>query len=163
MNARASDALPAWTASAYFADGSVNCPLDRAWAFLLNYRAWNPHFAGVDVTAIRGNASSEGELVLIKDRVPYVQGEEPPEFFAETVRVIAPRRVVWCVYSKDGDAFRNMVDFSLSRAREGVTFNVSYYEQLRLRAELVPAHRGESQIVYEKLVSAFKEYCEANA
>ena len=56
-----------------------------------------------------------------------------------------------------------MVDFTLSEEREGVTFNVSYYEQLRLNTELLPAHRTESQTVYEKLVDAFKEYCEANA
>jgi hypothetical protein len=155
--------MPDWTASAYFADCRVMCPLEKAWTFLLNYRHWNPHFAGVDVTAIRGNASSEGEIVLIKDRVPYVKGEEPPEFYAETIRVIAPHRIVWCVYSKDRDAFRNIVDFRLSAECDGVTFNVSYYEQLRLSTELLPAHRTESQTVYEKLVGAFREFCEANA
>src|SRR5882672_7461797 len=111
MNALANESRHDWIASAYFADRLVDCALEKAWIALLNYQAWNPHFAGVDITRIRGNPSSEGELVLIKDRIPYVKGEDPPEFYAETVRVIPHTSIVWCVYSKVGDAFRNFVDF----------------------------------------------------
>jgi hypothetical protein len=152
-----------WLASVYFASADVRCPIATAWKILLDYRAWNPHFHGVDVTPIRGTPGTEGELVVIKDAVSYVEGEPPPEFYAETVKVQPPHRVVWCVFSKAGPAFRNFVDFGLTETNDGVKFNVGYYEQVQLTPDKLSAHRAASDEVYAKLVAAFRTYAESSA
>jgi hypothetical protein len=149
-----------WHPSVYFASIDVRCPVARAWSVLLDYQAWNPHFAGVQVTPVSGERSTEGELVMIKDLVPYIPGEDPPEFYAETVKVDAPRRIVWCVFARTGPDFRNFVDFGLTETAVGVRFNVGYYEQVELPPGRLQAHRDESLSVYEKLVAAFRAYAE---
>ena len=150
-----------WVPSAYFASIDVQCPIERAWLILLNYQAWNPHFAGVSVSRVQGTPPGEGEIVLIQDRVPYIEGEPPPEFYAETLALRAPYQVVWCVFSKHGPEFRNFVDFGLTQTSGGVRFEVRYYEQLTISGEKLAAHRSESASVYSNLVAAFKAYAES--
>jgi len=151
-------------ASVYFADIAVHCSLERAWLALLDYQAWNPHFLGSKVTPICGMRGCEGEVVLIKDNSPYVTGEAPPEFYAETIKVLAPRRIVWRVYPTQGRAFCNFVDFGLSETSAAdVRFAVSYYEQLVLPADLLESHRTESETIYRQLALAFKAHCETRS
>ena len=152
-----------WVPSVYSASIDVHCPIERAWPILLDYQTWNPHFAGVEVTRVPGTPDGEGEIVLIKDRVPYVEGEPPPEFYAQTVIVREPCQIVWCVFSKHGPEFRNFVDFSLNRTPGGVKFELRYYEELNISVQKLAAHRSESESVYANLVAAFKAYAESAA
>jgi hypothetical protein len=150
-----------WVPSAYYDSIDVHCPIERAWPILLDYQAWNPDFAGVEVTRVPGTPSGEGEIVLIKDRVPYIQGEPPPEFYAQTVTIREPSQVVWCVFSKEGPEFRNFIDLALTRTSGGVKFEVRYYEQVCIPSQKLAAHRSESKTVYANLVAAFKAYAES--
>jgi hypothetical protein len=163
MNTPPDPAARDWLPSVYFASIDVMCSMKKAWEILLDYQAWNPHFAGVVVTPVRGERHTESEIVKIRDVVPYVEGEPPPEFFAETVRVIPSHRIVWCVFSTQEPLFRNFVDFGLVETPTGVRFDVGYYEQVQLTSDKLPAHRAESDGVYEKLVTAFKSYAESHS
>jgi hypothetical protein len=152
-----------WTSTVYRARSHVTCPLEKAWTILLNYPEWNPHFAGAKITAIRGNPGAEGECVLIRDNVPYVPDEDPPEFYAETIAVRGPHNIVWRVFPKIGNTFLNIVDFSLSAGDSGVDFSLAYYEQLAIAPHLLSEHRHTSTSAYEQTVKAFKTFCESHA
>src|SRR5262245_58205337 len=103
----------------YYAESLVNCTLRKAWKIMLDYQSWNPTFAEAEVIPVRGEPSTEGELVLIRKSLTDVKGEPLPQFYAETVKVVPDRRIVWYVYPKEGDAFRNFVDFGLTEVAAG--------------------------------------------
>jgi hypothetical protein len=151
-----------WTPTVYRAQSHVACPLDKAWAILLNYREWNPDFAGVQITALRGTPGAEGELVLIRDNAPYVAGEDPPEFYAETIAVRRPQYIVWRVFPKIGKAFLNLVEFRLSECSAGVEFSLAYYEQVAIAPHSVEQHRRTWATSYEQMASTFKSFCESH-
>jgi hypothetical protein len=167
-NAEQSLATLDWTPSIYFAESWVQCPLDFAWEVLLDYEAWNPTFVGAQVQPVKGERRKVGEIVLIKKQLTYANGEPLPEFYAETVAVIAPRRIIWYVHPAAGHSFRNFVDFGLSEVDRGVRFNINYYAQSARYGELTEQQRQALQ--QERLQSvqslqhtadAFKQYCEA--
>jgi hypothetical protein len=153
---------PSWVASVYYAESVVNCSLEKAWTVLINYRAWNPTFADAEVALVHGQRSTEGEVVLIKKSLKDAAGEPSPEFYAETVKVVNQRRIVWYVYPRKGQAFRNFVDFGLTAASSGVKFNIQYYAQEQLPQELLIKNRKEYQAGLDHLAIAFKSYCESN-
>jgi hypothetical protein len=153
---------PGWVPSVYYAQSVVRCPLTKAWETLLDYEAWNPTFVGAHVVPVRGEPRTEGELVLIRKSLTDVKGE-PLEFYAETVKVSPQRHIVWYVYPKEGQAFRNFVEFGLAEAFSGVQFDIRYYAQNRLPAQLLIQERNATAAILRDSALAFKRYCEAHA
>jgi hypothetical protein len=149
-----------WIASVYYAEVQIALSLKNAWEKLVDYKAWNPEFVDADVTLVRGVAGAEGETVLIRKPV-YMDGALLPEFYAETVKLIPLRQIVWYVYPKDCALFRNFVDFGLTETPPGVRFNIRYYEQMKIADDLLPKHRQDCEADHQGLARAFKSYCEA--
>jgi hypothetical protein len=139
----------------------VNTGLRGVWTALLQYEVWNPTFADATVVPITGGYRSEGEIVLIKKRGVDQAGTSIPEFYAETVKIIPFSRICWYVHPKDGESFRNFVDFGLSEIPSGVRFSINYYEQSLLTGEQLAQHRRESTLSFPELAAAYKAYCES--
>ena len=161
MSASTSDeprATPAWLPSVYYAETLVNCALDVAWKLMLDYQAWNPDFATAQIERLRGEASAEGELNLIK--MVGDNGEVLAEFYSETVKVVSRRHIVWYVYPKEGSAFRNFVDFWLENAESRVRFSIYYYAQNPVTLDTLAQQRQEMEAGLQNLAAAFKAYCE---
>lgn len=161
-------APPAWTPSIYFAESVVRCPLDYAWKVLVNYEKWNPTFVGAQVRPMKGEWRRPGELVLIRKRE--IGSDDPaPDFYAETVVAIEPRRIIWYVYPVEGHEFRNFVDFGLSEVASGVRFSINYYAQSPRHGELAQGQqetlekaRAQGTQDMQHLAEAFKKYCETH-
>jgi hypothetical protein len=151
------------TPSVYYGESLVRCKIDYAWKVMLDYQAWNPTFVGAEVMPVRGDYRTEGELVLIKKSLSDVHGEPLPQFYAETIKVVPRRNIVWFVYPVEGDDFRNFVDFGLLEGPAGVTFRIDYYAQNRLSGDLLLKERTQSQATLQHTADAFKEYCETHA
>lgn len=162
MSQLAEDKPSGWIASVFHAEVVVAVSLDEAWEILLRYEVWNPEFVGATITSIAGERRCEGEIVLFKTKLPENAPEPFLEFFAETVKVIPRRRISWYVYPREGNAFRNFVDFALSPTADGVSFTICYYEQITRLDTPLPEHRRESELVYRQLAHTFKDYCEEN-
>lgn len=150
-----------WSPTVYYAETYANATAERAWALMLDYQAWNPSFVGAEVLHMDGVHRAEGEVVLIRKRLIDVDDTPLPEFYAETVKVVPYRNIVWYVYRKGGDGFRNFVDFGLSEEASGVRFRVSYYAQSQFVGELLIKQRLEREATLKTLVIAFKSRCEA--
>jgi hypothetical protein len=149
-----------WAASVYYVHGALNSTIEKAWTRMLNYEAWNPSFAGAHVTLIRGQRRCEGELILIKKAIIDSAGQPWPEFYAETVKLVPSQHIVWYIYPKEGDAFRNFVDFGLAEDSSGLSFNIHYYAQSRVAGDALLQQRKEMEIALGELVAAFKAHCE---
>lgn len=149
------------TPSVYYAESIVRCTLAQAWEAMLDYQSWNPTFVGAQVIPVKGEPRTQGEVVLISKRLTDLKGEPLPEFFAETVRVVQHRHIVWYVYPKDREGFRNFVDFCISEAAGGVRFSIQYYEQDLVSGELLVEHRNNNTATLEQSAAAFKTYCES--
>lgn len=149
--------------SVYYAESVVNCPLNHAWRALLNYQAWNPSFAGAQVTHTHGEQGREGEIVQIQKSIMDASGKPWPEFYAETVKLVPQRHVVWFVYSKAGDLSRNFVDFGLEPATSGVKLSIQYYALNPLAGEALAAQRRQMEAALGELATAFKNHCESKA
>jgi len=138
----------------------VRCTLQDAWTMMLDYKAWNPDFARAETTLVRGEPGSEGELTLIsmlgEDRSPVSQ------FYAETIKVVAPYHIVWYLFPKEGDSFRNFVDFWLEETHPGVKFRIYYYAQNRV-SEQRQQLRMDMEASLRNLTLAFKRYCESQS
>jgi len=154
------------TPSVYFAEILVQCELEHAWRVLLDFEVWNPTFVGSRVTPVAGNARSEGERLLISKTYSDPKGERFPEYYADTVKVVPSRRIVWYCYAKEGssyhdqrDPFRNFVDFGLTEEPAGVRFAICYYEQNRQSGEVLSRERAFMQSALDQVVAAFREYC----
>jgi hypothetical protein len=159
----------AWTPSIYFAESVVRCSLDHAWKVLVNYEKWNPTFVGAQVQSVKGEWRKAGELMLIRKQLATSSGEPLPQFYAETVVAIEPRRIVWYVYPVEGHLFRNFVDFGLSEVASGVRFSINYYAQSPRYAELtqqqreaLEKERAQAMQDLQHSADAFKKYCETN-
>jgi hypothetical protein len=151
--------VAAYASSAYFAHSLIDCDLDRAWTLLLDYQAWNPGLAAAEVTTIVGGSSrSEGEVVLIEPRD--AEGRPLQAIYAETVKVIAQRRITWFVHPKDDDVFYNFLDFCLTPTATGVRFDIGWYSRDRLSGEALLAQKRATQEGAESLALAFKSYCD---
>lgn len=157
---RAFDTL-AWAPSVYYVESFVSCSLRKAWELMLDYRAWNPSFADAEVTRVSGEPNTVGEIVLIKKSLLDVTGEPLPEFYAETVKLVPFNHIVWYVYPKAGDSFRNFVDFGLAESPGGVKFYIDYYAQNPLSGELLAKERQQSESGLRDLTLAFKNHCES--
>jgi hypothetical protein len=152
-----------WSPSVYYAEGTVSCSLQNAWRLLLDYEAWNPSFIGAQVSLVAGKKGSEGEIVLIKKSIVDANGEPWPQFYAETVKLVREQHIVWYLYPKEGDAFRNFVDFGLSEVGSGVRFNIYYYSQTQVAGEALAQQRTEMKAALGDLVTAFQNHCAGNA
>ena len=148
-----------WASSMYYAASVINCDQQRAWDLLLDYRTWNPGLAAAQVEHIAGRRGEEGEIVAIK--AVSASGESLPEFCAETVSLVAPRHLVWYVYSRGGDSFRNFLHFSLSPSDADVQFHIYSYARDRLSGEALVLQRRASEAGTQLLATAFKDFCEA--
>jgi hypothetical protein len=162
MTETAGNIWQGWTPSVYYSEILIDCPIDKAWKFMLDYEAWNPTFVGAEVVPVKGKARTEGELVLIRKSLKDIKGEPLPEFYAETVKVVPHRHIVWYVYPKGTGDFRNFVDFGLSEEPSGVKFSVYYYAQNRIAPELLSKEREATQKIHGELAAAFKKYCETH-
>jgi len=147
----------------YYAEVKVNCPLEKAWKILLDYEAWNPTFIGAQVVPVQGPRRAEGELVLIEKSLSNTNGEPLPAFYAQTIKMVPRSHIVWYVYPKEGEAFRNFVDFGLTEARSGVGFNIYYYAQTVTSGDLLIQQRKDSEAMMQTVALAFKKYCETCA
>lgn len=154
---------PGCSVSVYYAASLVNRSLQDAWRTMLDYQAWNPSFVGATVMAVRGSPGSEGEVVLIKKELLDATGAPLPEFYAETVKVVPCSHIVWYVYPREGNSFRNFVDFALVDTPNGVMFSIYYYAQNQLAADVISAERIATQASLDDTAVAFKRYCEAKA
>jgi hypothetical protein len=144
--------------------------METAWRILLNFEAWNPTFVGATVTRVRGNASSVGEILLITKTYSDPKGEAFPEYYAETIKVVPGRRIVWYCYAKDGltyhgqkDPFRNFVDFGLTSGSNGVRFNINYYAQNRQSADRLAREREFMESTLQEVAAAFSSYCQRDS
>lgn len=152
---------PEWSASVVYTECSIDCPIERAWERLMNYEEWNPSFAGSHITRVRGAPRTEGELVLIRKTELRINGEKYPEFYAETVKIVPQRHIVWYIYPKEGSSFRNFVDLGLTPEGKGVRLNTYYYAQNPLFGESLQAERNTLEAALNKNALAFKKYCES--
>ncbi|BBE35278.1 hypothetical protein [Sphingosinicella microcystinivorans] len=149
------------------AESHIQTDMDTAWRKLLDYEAWNPTFAGATVTRVEGEPQAEGESVRITKTYHDPKSPPFPPFYADTVKLIPGRRVVWYCYPERGeeyhaqaDAFRNFVDFSLSEDGVGVRFNINYFAQFRLTGAALSQELGVFQNGLHELASAFRDFCE---
>jgi hypothetical protein len=154
-----------WIPSVYFAESLVNTTLDYAWTVMLDYQAWNPTFADAQVTLVKGQPSTEGELVLISKKYLDAKGEPLPAFYCETVKIVPHRRIVWYAYPKldnanQMDSFRNFVDFGLTAVPGGVRFDIYYYAQNRVLEGQLATERKYMESFLSDLAVTFKKHCE---
>jgi hypothetical protein len=149
------------TPSVYYAESLVNCTLQDAWLKMLDYKAWNPDFANAKTSLARGEIQTEGELTLIT--LFDAKRDPVAEFYAETAKLLAPHHIVWYVYPKEGDAFRNFVDFALDETPSGVKFSIHYYAQNPLSGDALAQLRSDMKASLRNLTIAFKEHCEAKS
>ncbi|HEV8331161.1 MAG TPA: hypothetical protein VGQ22_07070 [Steroidobacteraceae bacterium] len=147
-----------WSPSIYYAHSVIHRALQDAWPLLLRYEAWNPGFAHARVTRLRGEARSEGELVLIQAMDEH--GQPLPGICAETVRIVSPRHIAWFVYPADGCSFQNFLDFTLTEVSGAVRFDISWYSLDRLSGDALLKHRKETEAGAFSLTAAFRNYCE---
>ena len=145
--------------SVYYAQSQLACTVEQAWPRMLAYQDWNPGFVGGTVSRLRGQPASEGELVLIS--LVDAAGNPVPEFYAETLKVVPLRHIVWDVYPKAGEAFRNFLDFELTpAAHDRAEFRIHCYTQDRLTGALLEQQRAQSQAGLNALATAFREHCQ---
>jgi hypothetical protein len=150
-----------WIPSCYRNEVHVNCSLELAWETLLHYPKWNPTFVGATVKRVRGSFGQEGELVLInKELLKDVHGNRLPQFYAETIKVIPQKKLVWLAYPEEGLAFCDFVDFELTKTDSGVRFVYCSFAQNQLPESLIEQQRARAQATYLSVVNAFKAYCE---
>ncbi len=148
-----------WTPSFYRAESLLTCDAESAWKPMLNYRAWNPGFVGARTTRICGEPDSAGEIVLIG--LVDANGAALAEFYASTLQVVRPQRVAWYAYPKEGNAFRNFVQFALLPTAFGTVFSIDWYALDMVPDELLPEHRTAAAGAIEHLAIAFSTYCAA--
>lgn len=89
----------------------LDAPIERAWPHVINYTAWQHYPVAEHISGVPGQ---EGEVVLLrKDEA----GFSFPPYFARTIKLDPPRRVIWKTYPQqdtEGPAFFGIVDFKLS-------------------------------------------------
>jgi hypothetical protein len=147
--------------SVFYAESTVHCTLQEAWNMMLDYKAWNPDFVQSETTLVRGDPQMEGELTLVnvldEKRAPVGQ------FYAETIKVVAPHHMVWYVFPVAGEEFRNFVDFWLEEVGSGVRFRIYYYAQNAVPVEALAQLRSNMDESLRSLTVAFKIYCESKS
>jgi hypothetical protein len=112
----------------------LNAPIETAWRHMINYPSWQNYST---VRHISGIPGEEGEVVRL-------QKEEKefafPPYFARTIRLDPPRRVIWKTYLEKGteevDRF-GIVEFRLVAEAVGTRFLYSllYEFQVPFRHE----------------------------
>lgn len=148
-----------WTPSFYRAECLLTCDTETAWKPMLNYYAWNPGFVGARMTRICGTPDSAGEIVLIG--LVDANGAALAEFYASTLLVVPGRRVVWYAYPKEGNAFRNFIQFALLPRADATVFSIDWYAVDMVADGLLPEHRAATARAIEQLTNAFRTYCAA--
>jgi hypothetical protein len=112
----------------------LNAPIETAWRHMINYPSWQ-HYSTVQ--HIAGIPGQEGEVVRLQKAE---KGFAFPAYFARTIRLDAPRRVIWKTYLEKGteevDRF-GIVEFRLVEAKGGTRFIYSliYEFQVPFRHE----------------------------
>ncbi len=98
---------------------------DEAWRHVLNYPSWQGYS---EVTHLSGPPGGEGEVVrLAKDE----EGFTFPPYFARTIKIDPPIRVMWKTYPEEGTVpdFLGVVEFTLEAVGAQTRFGfMSLYE-----------------------------------
>src|SRR5688572_4451745 len=97
----------------------LDAPVDKAWKHVLDYPSWQSYSS---VEHVSGPPSQDGEVVrLRKDE----KGFAFPPYYARTIKLDPPRRVVWKTYPEStggqGDFF-GIVEFQLHEAQGKTRF-----------------------------------------
>jgi hypothetical protein len=87
----------------------LDAPIDTAWKHLINYPAWQNY---PEVRHISGPKGGEGEVVALQKKE---EGFVFPPYFARTLLIDPPRRVVWKTTPDTGAEidFFGIIDFRL--------------------------------------------------
>jgi hypothetical protein len=88
----------------------MDAPIDIAWKHLINYPSWQNY---PTVRRISGPEGGEGELVALQKEE---KGFEFPPYYARTLKLDPPNRVVWKTYPEPGTQeaeFFGIIDFRL--------------------------------------------------
>jgi uncharacterized protein YndB with AHSA1/START domain len=97
----------------------INAPIRNVWRYMLDYSAWQNFPI---VRHISGPVGQEGEVVMLKKGE---EGFEFPPYFARTIKLDPPHRVVWKTYLEKGsqeiDIF-GIVDFRAEKAQGKTRF-----------------------------------------
>jgi hypothetical protein len=96
----------------------LDAPVARAWPHVINYTAWQ-HYPVAE--HISGAPGREGEVVLLKKDEA---GFSFPPYYARTIKLDPPRRVIWKTYplqGTQGPHFFGIVDFRLVEVDNGKT------------------------------------------
>lgn len=97
----------------------LDASIDRAWPHVLNYTAWQHYPISQHVS---GEPGKEGEVVLLKKDEA---GFSFPPYYARTIKLDPPRRVIWKTYPQESSAgpqFFGIVDFKLFDAGGSTRF-----------------------------------------
>lgn len=94
---------------------SFDAPRDLVWRHVIDYPSWQQYSR---VERLAGRAGQEGELVML---VKEEKGFEFPPYYARTIKLEAPRRVIWKTYPERGQEvdFFGIVEYQLDEIPGG--------------------------------------------
>lgn len=90
---------------------TFDAPLRLVWRHVIDYPSWQ-NYARIE--RMSGNAGQEGELVML---VKEEKGFQFPPYFARTIKLEPPRRVIWKTYPERGQEvdFFGIVEYKLDQ------------------------------------------------
>src|SRR5579859_3780402 len=86
--------------------------IEDVWRHLINYSSWQDYSV---VQHVSGEAGQEGEVVLLNKVEP---GFTFPAYFARTIKLEPPRRVIWKTYPQSTEPdidFSGIIEFRLNQ------------------------------------------------
>lgn len=102
----------------------IDAPIGEVWRHALNYPSWQNYST---VRRIAGEPGCEGEVMLLKKEEA---GLNLPPYYARTIKLDPPRRVIWKTYRDTTDYF-GIVEFRFQDVEGKTRFcNNLLYEHL---------------------------------
>jgi len=98
----------------------IDAPVQTVWRHMLDYPSWQ-HYPVVK--HLSGEPGAEGELVLLKK---VEEGFEFPAYYAYTIKIDPPKRIIWKVYLEKGAEpyeFFGIVEFAADAAGHQTRFS----------------------------------------
>ena len=111
----------------------LDASVEEAWPHVINYPSWQNYSI---VRHVSGAPGAEGEVVLLKKEEV---GDCPP-YYARTITVDPPRRIIWKTFPPEGSDYFGIVDFRLSDAQGKTRFTFS------MLYEFVRAFQSDSEV-----------------